>query len=70
MLPTPGADTVRDGLARIARIADGERMRRLDALERLWKGVPSDLKANFWDTSVPLTERAPYISAQLPKAAG
>jgi hypothetical protein len=69
-LPTPGADTARAGLARIARIADPERTRRLDALERLWKGKSYDGRPSFWDASVPLHERAPCVTSGVAETAG
>lgn len=69
-LPTPGADLARDALSRVARLADPARTRRLHALRRLWRGVPEDGLASFWDATVPLSERAPCVSASLPEGAG
>lgn len=70
MLPTPGRDDAALAVARVRRIADDARCRRLDALEKLWKGVPEDGLPSFWDTSVPLHERAPCVCSGLPEAAG
>lgn len=72
MIPgvTGGLDTVRGDLDRIARIADPMRLRRLDAYERLYKGLAYEGRPSFWDTSVPLQERAPCVTSGLPEAAG
>lgn len=61
-------DSVSDGLSMIRRIADPDRMRRLDGYERLWKGLAYEGRASFWDTSVPLAERAPCVTSGLPEA--
>lgn len=65
-----GLDTVRAGLAQIARIADPERMQQLDLYERLYKGLAYEGRPSFWDTTVPLHERAPCVTSGLPEAAG
>lgn len=61
-------DTVSAGLSQIKRIADPDRMRRLDGYERLWKGLAYAGRPSFWDVSVPIAERAPCVTSGLPEA--
>lgn len=72
MIPgvTGGIDTVRSDLDKIARIADPARLVRLDAYERLYKGLAYEGRPSFWDSTVPLQERAPCVTSGLPEAAG
>jgi hypothetical protein len=61
MLPTPATDDARASMARVARLAESERYRELEALEALWKGLQYDGRPSFWDTDTPLHERAPCV---------
>ena len=70
MLPTPGADTLRDGLARVARLADSERARKLDVLEHEWNGTQYDARPSFWDKDKPVQTRAPCIIHPVARIAG
>ncbi len=70
MLPTPGVDTLRDGLARVARLADSERVQRLDRLEHEWNGSQYDARPNFWDKDTPVQTRAPCIVHPVARIAG
>lgn len=72
MIPgiTGGIDLIRSDLDRIARVADPERMRRLDTYERLYKGLAYAGRPSFWDNSVPLAERSPCVTSGLPEASG
>lgn len=70
MLPTPGADTARDSLARIARLGETPRFWRLQAHEALWLGAAYDGRESFWNSSVPLRERAPAVQSQIARTAG
>jgi len=66
----PASAVADGGMERIARIADPQRTRLLDAYERLYKGLAYDGRPSFWDTSVPLNERAPCVHSGVPEAAG
>ena len=69
-LPTPGADLARQSLGRIARLGETPRFWRLQAHEALWMGGAYDTRPSFWDTSVPVRERAPVIQSQVIRTAG
>lgn len=66
----PASAVADGGMERIARIADSQRTRLLDAYERLYKGLAYDGRPSFWDASVPLQERAPCVHSGVPEAAG
>ncbi len=66
----PASAIADGGLERIARLADSERLRLLDSYERLYKGLAYVGRPSFWDTSVPLHERAPCVHSGLPEASG
>lgn len=72
MIPgiTGGIGLIRSDLDRIARVADPERLRRLDTYERLYKGLAYEGRPSFWDNSVPLAERSPCVTSGLPEASG
>jgi hypothetical protein len=70
MLPTPATDDAKAAIARVRRIADSPRTRRLDVLERLWKGEQHDGRPSFWDNEVPLNERAPCVQSSIAESSG
>lgn len=70
MLPTPATDTAREALATIRRIADSPRTRRLDELEKLWKGEAWNDRPSFWDSTVPLNERGTCVQSSIAEASG
>lgn len=70
MLPAPARDDAARFNAQVARLADPARARRLDALEKLWKGKAYDGRPSFWDDSVPLVERGPCVQSSLAETAG
>ena len=49
---------------------DDDRYKRLSDYEKLWHGRYADGRPSFWDTTVPLRERAPAIQSMLPRTAG
>ncbi len=70
MLPAPAREDARAFTAKVRRLADSERTRRLDALERLWKGKQYSDRPSFWDPEVPLNERAPCVQSSVAETAG
>lgn len=69
-LPTPQNDLTRSSLARIAALGESERYWRINAYEALWEGLHYASRPSFWDTSVPLRERAPCVQSFLARTAG
>jgi len=51
-------------------LCDDDRYKRLSDYEKLWHGRYADGRPSFWDTTVPLRERAPAIQSMLPRTAG
>lgn len=69
-LPTPQNDLARGALSTIAALGESERYWRINAFEALWEGLYSDGRPSFWDTSVPLRERAPVVQSFLARTCG
>jgi len=69
-LPTPQNDLVRGALGTIATLGESERYWRINAYEALWEGLHYEGRPSFWDTSVPLRERAPAVQSFLARTAG
>ena len=69
-LPTPQNDLVRGALGTIAALGESERYWRINAYEALWEGLHYEGRPGFWDTSVPLRERAPAVQSFLARTAG
>jgi hypothetical protein len=69
-LPTPQNDLVRGALGTIATLGESERYWRINAYDALWEGLHYDGRPSFWDTSVPLRERAPCVQSFLARTAG
>lgn len=63
--PTPGQRDLAAFGAKLRRLADSPRARRLTALEAWWKGLQYEGRASFWDPEVPLRERAPVVHSQI-----
>lgn len=55
---------------KLARAGETGRFWRINALEMLWNGCGYDARPGFWDTSVPLRERAPAVQSQIVRTAG
>ena len=70
MLPAPARDTARDTIARVKRLADSPRTRRLDMLEHLWKGTRWDERPSFWDKSFPQNERGTCVQSSIAESSG
>lgn len=70
MLPAPARDAARETIARVKRLADSARTRRLDLLEALWKGAAWDERPSFWDKSVPLNERGTCVQSGIAESSG
>lgn len=70
MLPAPAKDTAKAFNAKVRRLADTPRSRRLDNLEKLWKGKAYADRPSFWDPDYPLAEKAPCVQSSLAEAAG
>lgn len=66
--PDIARDT-RNALDAIKAQGESERFWRINRYEGAFDGLDVDGLPNFWDTSVPLRERAPALRAQLPKIA-
>lgn len=62
---TPGQRDLRAGMARVRRLAEPARYRRLAGLEALWKGLQYSSRPSFWDPEVPLSERAPCVNSKI-----
>lgn len=60
------AQTAREAHA----LGEDTRYWRINAMEALWNGVDIDPRPGFWDTSVPLRDRAPAVRAKLARTAG
>jgi hypothetical protein len=60
------AQTAREAHA----LGEDARFWRINAMEALWNGVDIDPRPGFWDTSVPLRDRAPAVRAKLARTAG
>jgi len=60
------AQTAREAHA----LGEDARYWRINAMEALWNGVDIDPRPGFWDTSVPLRDRAPAVRAKLARTAG
>ena len=69
MFPSPG-QYARDAKAHIEAMADPERVRRLEAFELLWSGQCYHGRPSFWDSTVPLRERAPAVQSGVLRASG
>lgn len=54
----------------VAALGEDARYWRINAMEALWNGVDIDPRPGFWDTSVPLRDRAPAVRAKLARTAG
>jgi len=60
------AQTAREAHA----LGEDARYWRINAMEALWNAVDVDPRPGFWDTSVPLRDRAPAVRAKLARTAG
>lgn len=69
MFPAPG-QYAREANAHIEAMADPARTRRLEAYEMLWSGGAHYGKPSFWDSTVPLRERAPAVQSGILRASG
>jgi hypothetical protein len=54
----------------VTALGEDARYWRINALEAMWNGVDIAPRPSFWDTSVPLRERAPAVRAKLARTAG
>lgn len=54
----------------VAALGEDARYWAMTRLEALWNGVDIDPRPGFWDTSVPLRDRAPAVRAKLARTAG
>lgn len=54
----------------VAALGEDARYWAMTRLEALWIGVDIDPRPGFWDTSVPLRDRAPAVRAKLARTAG
>lgn len=63
------ARETRTALGAIAAQGESERYWRINRYEGAFDGLDVDGRPSFWDTSVPLRERAPVVRAQLPRVA-
>lgn len=70
MLPAPARDDAQAFNAKVRRLADSPRARRLDALEKLYKGEHRSDLPSFWDLEVPLHERAPCVQSSIAETGG
>ncbi len=53
-----------------AALGEDERYWAMTRMEALWNGVDIDPRPSFWDSSVPLRDRAPAVRAKLARTAG
>lgn len=70
LLPAPAARDAAAFNARIRRLGDSARYRRLERWEKIWHGSRYDDRPSFWAKDVPLQERAPYIVVPIVRSAG
>lgn len=56
--------------AKLARAGETDRFWRINRLESAWNGCGYDERPSFWDTSVPMRDRAPAVQSQIVRAAG
>lgn len=72
MLSAPGKEAAASALAGIARANEDARYRRLSAYEALWKGLryEYECRPSWWDPTVPLQERAPFVVYPIARSAG
>lgn len=72
MITTPAQRDFASLQHTLAMTGDDARTRRLTRLESVWKGMRYELEArpSFWDTSVPLAERAPCVVYPILRSAG
>lgn len=70
LLPAPAARDADAFNARIRRLGDPARYRRLERWEKIWHGSRYDDRPSFWAKDVPLQERAPYIVVPIVRSAG
>ena len=54
----------------VAALGEDARYWAHTRLEAIWNGVDIDPRPGFWDTSVPLRDRAPAVRAKLARTAG
>jgi hypothetical protein len=69
MFPTPGQRAA-EATTHVAAYGESARYWRINALEALWCGNGYEGRPSFWDTSVPLRDRAPAVQSMLPRTAG
>jgi hypothetical protein len=55
---------------KLARAGETDRFWRINRLEAAWNGCAYDERPSFWDTSVPMRDRAPAVQSQIVRAAG
>jgi hypothetical protein len=70
MFTNPSAAAAEQTSREAAALGEDARYWHLNALEAVWNGVDLTPRPGFWDSSVPLRDRAPAVRARLARTAG